>query len=185
MEGATQRLPNCTVRWVAAVALIAAASLTACVAGTGKDMTSEAKQRKIDDLVARYQAKYADVPGIDPSTLRAMLDEGSVVLVDVRTDEERATSMIAGAIASDEFERRAEELEGASVVTYCTIGYRSAGYAQELRQRGWDAKNLDGSILAWTHADGDLVDPEGRPTRKVHVYGKRWNLAADDYEAVW
>ena len=69
MEGATQRLPNCTVRWVAAVALIAAASLTACVAGTGKDMTSEAKQRKIDDLVARYQAKYADVPGIDPSTL--------------------------------------------------------------------------------------------------------------------
>ena len=46
-------------------------------------------------------------------------------------------------------------------------------------------QNLAGSMLAWTHADGELVDSDGNPTKRLHVFGKRWNLAADGYEGIW
>jgi hypothetical protein len=32
---------------------------------------------------------------------------------------------------------------------------------------------------------GELADATGAPTRRLHVYGERWNLAADGYETVW
>jgi hypothetical protein len=30
-----------------------------------------------------------------------------------------------------------------------------------------------------------VVDAGGAPTRKVHVYGRRWNVLPEDFEAVW
>ncbi len=106
------------------------------------------------------------------------------VLVDVRSPEERAVSMIPGAITREEFEDRQDEFEGRVVVAYCTIGYRSGLFAEVLDHYGWDARNLEGSILAWTHADRDLVR-DGEPVRRVHVHGSLWDLAATGYETVW
>ena len=57
-------------------------------------------------------------------------------------------------------------------------------YAKDLQAKGWKVFNLKGAILAWTHAGGPLVDPEG-PTRRVHVYSSRFNLVAEGYDAVW
>jgi sodium/bile acid cotransporter 7 len=51
-------------------------------------------------------------------------------------------------------------------------------------RRGVDVLNLEGSVLAWTHAGGPLVR-DGVSTKRLHVYGRRWNLAADGYETVW
>ena len=176
------RLSNCTAKVLAAVALFGSLG---CQLATPIAMTNEEKLARIEAMVARYQGKFDDVPGVDAATLRSALDAGDVVLVDVRTAEEQAVSMIAGAISSEEFERRLDEFEGAAVTTYCTIGQRSGDYARKLRRNGWQASNFDGSVLAWTHAGGELVDAEGQPTRRVHVFGERWNLAADGYEPVW
>ena len=176
------RLRDCTAKALAAVTLLGLAS---CQSNQAQDLSNDDKLARIEEIVAGYREKFSDVPGIEAEALRAELARGAVVLVDVRTAEERSTSMIEGAIGSDEFERRAAEFEGASVVTYCTVGYRSGGYARKLREDGWEARNFDGSVLAWTHAGGALVDAEGRPTRRVHVYGERWNLAAEGYEPVW
>ncbi len=136
-------------------------------------------------MIAGYQRLYPDVPGVDAAQVRAALADGETVLVDVRPDKERAISTIPGAISKEEFEQRAAELRGAEVITYCTIGHRSADYAQELMAEGWSARNFDGSLLAWTHAGGELVDTAGNPTQRLHVYGSRWDLAAEGYEAVW
>ncbi|MDH3402435.1 MAG: rhodanese-like domain-containing protein [Acidobacteriota bacterium] len=147
---------------------------------------SEAERRaKIEQLVAQQRQRFPAVPSGTVDEVRAVLAEPGVVLVDVREANERRVSMIPGAIGREEFERRAAELSGSKVVTYCTVGYRSASYANELAAQGWDVLNMAGSILAWSHAGGELVDPEGNPTRRVHVYGPRWNLAADGYEPVW
>jgi len=173
---------NCTAMALAAVIVL---GLAGCNDRTEIEMSSEDKQARVDELVGSYRPKFSDVPGIDAATLREELEREAVVLVDVRTDDERAASMIAGAISSEEFERRAPEFEGSQVVTYCTIGYRSGGYARKLLHDGWAARNFYGSVLAWTHAGGELVDPDGNPTRRVHVFGERWNLAADGYEPVW
>ena len=144
-----------------------------------------ARQERIAEMIAVYQEAAPEVEGLDAQQVAMALETGSVVLVDVRPEAERAVSRIPGAIDRQEFERRSEELAGSEVIAYCTVGARSSRYARELKASGWRARNFDGSLLAWTHAGGELVDSSGEPTRRLHVYGRRWDLAADGYETVW
>jgi hypothetical protein len=39
-------------------------------------------------------------------------------------------------------------------------------------------------VLLWSHEGLPLTSSDG-PTRRVHVYGPRWNLLPAGYEAVW
>lgn len=173
MKSRAARLPS--------VALLA---LVAC-AGGAEELAEAEKRQRIAAMYEEYREEFPEVEAISAAELayRMNTDE-PLVLVDARTPEEREVSMIPGAISQEEFERRKSELAGQEVVTYCTIGYRSGLYTAELVEQGWEAKNLAGSILAWTHEDLPLVH-DGEPTRRVHVYGARWNLAAEGYEAVW
>ena len=114
----------------------------------------------------------------------------AVVLVDVRDAEERAVSVIAGAMDAETYERAREGLGAHDAICYCTIGYRSSKYAEKMAKlaKNGDAKyfNMYGSILAWTHEGGTLIDPRtGVETKKVHTFGKQWACAADGYEAVY
>jgi rhodanese-related sulfurtransferase len=148
-------------------------------------LPDEEKKVRIDEMYEGYKKRFPAAPEMTVETLRARLSGPEPpVVVDVREDEERAVSTIPGAISRQEFEERRETLAGREVVTYCTIGYRSGLYTQELVEEGWKAFNLRGSIVSWTHAGGQLVK-DGAPTRRVHVYGRKWNLVADGYEAVW
>ena len=70
------------------------------------------------------------------------------------------------------------------MVAYCTVGARSSTYARRMGRKGVPVLNLEGSLLAWTHAGGELTDGSS-PTKRLHVFGPRWNLAADGYEGVW
>ena len=92
--------------------------------------------------------------------------------------------MIPGAIDSSRFERRPRHDNIDTIVIYCTIGLRSGLYAEELRRKGHAVRNLRGGILAWVHAGQDVVKG-GRPTRRLHVYGPKWDLLPDGHVAVW
>jgi rhodanese-related sulfurtransferase len=179
---AMTRLWNSTAKILSVVGALA---LINCHSEATTQMSNQDRLARIEEMVAGFKPKFRDVPVVQAAALKAELASGGTVLVDVRSDEERAISMIAGAISSAEFERQAAELEGSPVVTYCTIGYRSSAYAEKLLRDGWNVRNLEGSILAWTHAGGELVDPAGNPTRRVNVYAERWNLVADGYEPVY
>ena len=98
--------------------------------------------------------------------------------------EEREVSMVAGAVPADRFLEEQADHSGKTVLTYCTVGHRSGLFARQLQQQGWRVFNIRGAILSWTHAGKELVDGEG-PTRRVHVAGPNWNLAAKGYEPVW
>ncbi len=174
------------VTWVAPLFAFVVLVATTSACGTPQEMPTgnDEKVRRIEDLYDGYIASFPEVPAVTAVEFRQRLADGEILLVDVRKPEEQEVSMIPGAMTREEFESRADELRGREVVTYCTIGYRSGLYAQELRAEGWDARNLRGSILSWTHAGGPLAGPDG-PTRRVHVYGERWALAADGYEQVW
>jgi len=122
---------------------------------------------------------------IDAQTLKARLEKGDdVVLVDTRPLHERKVSILPGAISLEAFEQNRAAYAKRQVITYCTVGVRSGFAAKTLQQSGIDVLNFKGSILAWTHADGPLVTPEGASTRRVHVFGEEWNFAALDYTAV-
>lgn len=169
-----------------ACGLLAAALLLPATAHA-QDRDTEAGRRAIvERSVAAIKADHPEVGTITAAALMESLPTGDFVLVDVRTDKERAVSTLPGAISAKDFEKRLEEIvaEGRTVVAYCTIGARSSSYAGRMGKRGIKVLNLEGSVLAWTHAGGEFVSDSG-PTRRVHVYGRSWNLAADGYETVW
>lgn len=144
-----------------------------------------ARRAQIESM---YQEYREDFPAVDEISPQGLLDRKlaeDTVLVDVRTPEEQAVSMLPGAITQDAFEAARDAYQHQTVVTYCTIGARSGAYADELREEGVAVFNLKGSILAWTHAGLPLMDSAGQPTRSVHTYGRKWNLAASGYAAVW
>lgn len=161
--------------------------LTACnsTATFGSSVSDATRLEQIDALYQGYREDFPQVKEITPQGVADAQKSGDVVLVDVRTPEEQAVSMLPGAITAEVFEAAAETYRNKTVVTYCTIGARSGVYADELCQKGFDVRNLKGSLLAWTHAGLPLKDSESHDTKRVHVYGKKWDLAAKGYEAVW
>jgi sodium/bile acid cotransporter 7 len=165
--------------------LLAGALLLAACSPRGAGGDEQEKLARIAEMYEGYHAEFPEVRAIDVAELVGLLEgENAPVLVDVRTEAERAVSIIPGAISQAEFDARRDELAGRPVVTYCTIGYRSGLYADELRRQGWEVANLRGSILAWTHAGGGL-EAGGEPTRRLHVHARRFDRAADGFETVW
>ena len=137
--------------------------------------------QRIEALVADVEASVGDVPVIRADDLRLALGGAAPpVLLDVRAPEERAVSVIPGAVFDAD-----RIAAGAEVIVYCTVGLRSGKTARQLRERGINALNLRGGILAWLAAGGTLVDAQGAPTHRVHVYGRRWNAVPEGFVAVW
>ena len=97
---------------------------------------------------------------VDPRELKQWMDEGkALTLYDVRTDQERATASVEGALALTDEAR--EALESATdksgvLVFMCHHGMRSQRAAQHAIDLGWrEVFNLAGGIDAWSQA----VDP--------------------------
>jgi rhodanese-related sulfurtransferase len=92
--------------------------------------------------------------------LKELWDKGEApVVLDVREAQELAIARLPMPVVHIPMQslpqRLAELPEGARVVCLCRSGMRSAHAAQFLRQKGIDAVNLDGGILAWAQR----VDP--------------------------
>lgn len=83
-------------------------------------------------------------------------------VVDVREYYEWAAGHIEGAvhIPLRHLPNRFEEIDRERpVLLACQIGQRSALATAFLRERGYDAHNLEGGVEAWTAEGHDLVDP--------------------------
>lgn len=133
-----------------------------------------------------------DAPTISVEEVLPHLKDGHFILVDVRKDAEIAVSKIPGAMSVDEFTRLSisnDQIKSATIVAYCTIGYRSGKFAEKWVTRGFSVRNLEGGILAWAGRSGPLVrrDDTGvlSATTTVHVYGREWNLLPQGYQSVW
>jgi len=109
-------------------------------------------------------------PAVSPSTLRRWLDAGvddagrEVVLVDTRNAFEVDYGTFAGA-RDWRIERftqfpgaadaHRDQLEGKTVVSFCTGGIRCEKAALYLREEGVEAYQLEGGILGWFAEQGD------------------------------
>ena len=142
------------------------------------------KKQKIANMYARYAQEFPQVPGLTVEEFKQLQQKDKAIVVDVRTLAEREVSMIPGAISQAELEQNLDIYQNYPIVVYCTIGYRSGKYAQKLRQKGLNVFNLEGSLLAWSHVNGELVNSSGK-TQKIHVFGRKWQLTADNYQPVW
>ncbi len=143
---------------------------------------------KLERMLAMYadyrRSAFPSVAEISAEETKIALENGTAIIVDTRLDAERSISTIPGAISKQEFERNADSFRSKIVVNYCTIGYRSGIYTRKLKNRGFNAKNLKGSILAWAHAGFDF-QVNGETTKCAHVYGEDWNLLPTGFKPVW
>ncbi len=89
-----------------------------------------------------------------PSQVADMLKEGKIVLLDVRTENERSRSSIPGSIhiPLHHLTRRMNDLEkqkNKEIVCYCQSGNRSLTAAMKLRKAGFNVANMKGGIAEW------------------------------------
>jgi rhodanese-related sulfurtransferase len=110
-------------------------------------------------------------------------DDSKFVLVDVRSDEEIAVSLIPGAITKKEFESEKDKYRDKLIVPYCLVGGRSASYANELKKTGFVVKNYKGSIVEWVTSELPLVTVKGESTNRVFINPEKFKIPAR-YEAV-
>lgn len=97
------------------------------------------------------------------------------LLLDVRTPAEFDVSHLQGAQRIDPDAKAPFPLpHDRPIVTYCSVGYRSAALAKRLREAGYkDVQNLQGSIFQWAN-EGRPVYRDGKPVSKVHPYNGIW-----------
>jgi len=97
---------------------------------------------------------------VDAGTLRRWLAEGRpVVVVDVRNADDRARGDIPGSVHFDAMTalksndaKAMDALDippGACVVTVCNLGHAAGTAARLLRERGIEARSLEGGMKAW------------------------------------
>jgi len=161
------------MRWLLAASLL----LAAIVAFEPGGVTRAA-------IEALIRARFPGVEQVSTEDLSRRIAAGEeIVLLDVRKPEEYAVSHLPGAIRVDP---EAEDLgglpvpPGATVIAYCSVGYRSSALVQRLMKRGVPrVANLDGSIFAWAN-EGRAVVRNGRRVEEVHPYDERWGFLLEE-----
>lgn len=142
-------------------------------------------------LKRSLRAKFSDVHWITTQQLADWLADKKrtpPVLLDVRTPAEWNVSQIPGARRVDpsaDAQTAADGLpKNTPIVTYCSIGYRSAQLAERLQKAGYThVQDLEGSIFEWANEHRPLVH-DGKKVEKVHPYNATWGkLVAPDLRA--
>jgi sodium/bile acid cotransporter 7 len=148
------------------------------------NMSASGKRDKIEAMYQSYKKDFPGVPDIQISDAMRLLQEGKALFIDVREEKEQQESMLPGAVTEKQFLKNPEKYRDRTLIGYCTISYRSGKLAEKLNAQGITLLNLKGGLLAWVHAGGKVYDQSGE-TKRIHVYGKKWNLGPVGYEAVW
>ena len=149
-----------------------------------KSLSDGAKMEAVYRMYAGYKKEFPKVRDISAHQAMALQAQGRVVFVDTRKPDEMAVSTLPDAVSQQDFLNHHDRYAGKMAVVYCTISYRSGIFARDIAAEGIEVINLQGGILAWTLEGGKVYDARGQPTRRVHVYGDKWNYAPDSYESV-
>ncbi len=144
-------------------------------------LTDEEKRQKVMEMYEDYKrSSFPDIEDIAPEEALKLIDQGNVLFVDVRSHDEQEISTLPGAITEKEFREDPNAYTDRIIISYCTISYRSGLFANEFKEKGIRVLNLKGGLLGWVH-DGGMVYDQNKETNLIHVYGKKWDLAPDEY----
>lgn len=124
--------------------------------------------------------QFPRVAVISVAELADWLDQEAArpLLLDTRPEAEFAVSHLPGAqrIApqTQEFDQLRSLPRDTPIVTYCSVGYRSARVADRLQSAGFtNVRNLEGSIFEWANT-GHPVYQGDRQVHQVHPYDQLW-----------
>lgn len=147
------------------------------------DAPDAQKKKIVYEMYVEYKKDFPSVEDMTPMAAKKLMETGQVIFVDVRKPSEMEISLIPGAVTKKQFLKEPSKFHNHTVVAYCTIGARSGKFAMKMAKKGIRTYNLRGGLLAWVLEGGKVYDQKGE-TKRVHVYGKKWNYLPDGYEAV-
>lgn len=118
--------------------------------------------------------KYPSIASISTEVLKQRLERQDVItIIDVRELEEFNISHLPKAINVTDPKLIELPLD-TTIIVYCSVGIRSAKFANNLNKRGYtNVFNLRGSIFEWANNDYPLKRGEQTVT-VVHPYNKKW-----------
>lgn len=117
----------------------------------------------LDGLAQDYLGDRSDIDLVSRDELLQRLEDGNVVVVDVRPEAEYAAGHLPGAVhvPPDHLERLDELPEGRDVVAYCRGPY--CVYADDavrrLKAQGRTAARLEEGLPEWGHSGGPIEEP--------------------------
>jgi rhodanese-related sulfurtransferase len=129
----------------------------------------------------RIRREFPQVQSITTEKLAAILADRNAakpLLLDVRTAAEFQVSYLAGArrIGPGDRDVRMEAPKETPIVTYCSVGYRSARLAERLEAAGFtNVRNLEGSLFQWAN-EGRPIVSSAEHAGKVHPYNGWWGM---------
>ncbi len=135
------------------------------------------------ELYRGYQKSLIGVNEISPIEALTQFNDGKIIFVDVRDDGEMSVSMLPKAISKKEFLDNKNLHKDKKIIAYCTIGYRSGLFADEMKKNDIEVYNLSAGILGWTHEGGKVYDSRGI-VQRIHVYGKDWDYAPNGFDTI-
>ncbi len=144
------------------------------------------KQSIIEYKFEKIQKKFK-APYVTVQELKDTLIESSI-LIDVREPKELLYGRIKSAITLEEFKELKDIPEDQSIIVYCTIGHRSAKVTNQLRRQGYQAFNLKGGVLSWSHLQQKFYKNYNQSeieTDTIHVYSKGWNFLNSEYKPIF
>ena len=149
--------------------------------GAAGALSNREKKEIVYQLYSEGKKDFPEVKDLSAKQAMQRLQHDRLVFVDTRKPAEMKVSMLPAAITKKAYLREPERYRDAVVVAYCTISYRSGVFARNMADKGFTVYNLKGGILAWTLEGGSVYDPQGRKTRRIHVFAERWNYAPRGY----
>lgn len=148
---------------VVAMALVAALGLSACAGGqTTSGNSAEGSSGGMNTATDTETSAYHKITAADA---KALMDEGGVTVVDVRTPQEYADGHIPGAINIPNEDITTTPPDGLSkddtLIVYCRTGVRSKQASDKLVSMGFTNVNDMGGIVDWTYDTVKGSTPNG------------------------
>jgi len=164
---------------------LAAAALLPCTGSCRGSLTDGEKLATVYGMYDNYKTDFPGVKDISPGDAMALLAGGKALFIDTRNTEEMEVSMLPGAITGKEYTAGGDTYAGRVPIAYCTISYRSGVFSSERTKKGATVYNLRGGLLAWVLEGGKVYDKKGNETKRIHVYGRRWDYPPRGYSSVY
>ena len=142
----------------------------------------------LEGVTSHLRKRHPQTEVMSTATLARLdpvIEDGTVLVIDVRTPEEFAVSRIPRSLHANDRPSLRRLLDGRdsrpdTVVLVDATGHRAAERAAELAgEDAFDVTWLGGGLFAWANENRKLVDNRGQPVRKVHPYHPYWMRLLD------
>ncbi len=165
---------------------LAVSALPADRAANAAQIPGDARKLQIvNSMYEAYRKDFPSVRDIEPMEAMRLFRKGKAVFIDVRPQNERSVSVLPKAVNTDDFLKNIDLYKDKTAIAYCTISFRSGVFARKMAERGVDILNLRGGLLGWVLVGGPVFGPDGKRTRRIHVYGEKWDYPPAGYTSVW